>query len=159
MSILSAVLASSLLFAATPSPLAQGMDTHGVCNPATTDCLEQRVEQLSEIVAGCVETRKVDGPMTYLACTQNGELVSAAKFLTEEGDGVSYWLMDGEVVAIRFPHNNSLILIWFKEGKVIEVYGEDFTLADLSELEINYLETMAEDGVAAIVQMMVETNP
>jgi len=154
MSILSAVLASSLLFAATPSPLAQQGNTHEVCNSATTHCFEQRVEQLSEIVAGCVETRKIDGPMTYLACTQNGELVSAAEFLTAEGDGVTYWLVEGKVVAIRFPHNNSLI--WFEEDKVIEVYGEDFTLDDLSEFEINYLETMAEDGVAAIMQMMAE---
>ncbi|TVQ55001.1 MAG: hypothetical protein EA366_11340 [Spirulina sp. DLM2.Bin59] len=156
MSILSAVLASSLLLAATPSPLAQRMDAHAVCNPATTNCFEQRVDQLIEIVAGCVETRKVDGPMTYTACTQNGELVSAAEFLTEEGDGVTYWLVAGEVVAIRFPHNETLL--WFKNGRLVEAYEDGVFLDQFSELDTAYLEVMAEDGVAAIVQMMVEAG-
>ena len=156
MSIFSTILASSLLFTGAPSPLAQRVDVFTPCNPSTTNCFEQRVDQLIEIVAGCEENRQVDGSMTYMVCSQNGEVVSAAEFLTAEGDGVTYWLVAGQVVAIRFPHNETLI--WFKEGKITEVYGEDIALNDLSDLEINYLEVMAEDGVAAILQMMAEAE-
>lgn len=132
-------------------------------NNADVQCTYDNIlYKLNQITQGCRETRKRESNMTYTICRLNGKgIVRASEALTEYGDGLGYWFDNGQVIAIRAFHDNSLFV--FSHGKLTAIY--DFDLkgkikrkTQFSSAERARIEELSQNGYKSIFQKLASEN-
>lgn len=133
------------------------------CDDAVVQCMyDKMVYKLDQSTQGCQETRKRESNMTYTICQLTGKgIVRASEVLTEHGDGLGYWFENGQVIAIRAFHDNSLLV--FNQGKLSAIYEFDLkgkiqgkTL--FSAPERARIEELAQNGYKSIFQKLPSDN-
>ncbi|MFB8788341.1 MAG: hypothetical protein U7123_05700 [Potamolinea sp.] len=133
------------------------------CDNADVQCMyDNTLYKLNQITQGCQETRKRESNMTYTICRLNGKgIVRASEFLTEYGDGLGYWFENGQVIAIRAFHDNSLFVL--NQGKLSALYEFDLKgkikrKTQFSPAERARIEKLASDGYQRIFQKISSDN-
>jgi hypothetical protein len=118
------LLSTAVLINLTPLALAQEeAPAAPKCTNNSYKCLyEKEIYRLGKIKAGCESQEKQVKGITYQICRSQGKIVSASEAITEAGDGVGYWFEKGQVVAVRYFHDGTLVI--FTGSKVKTVYDD-----------------------------------
>lgn len=122
-----ATLLSTAVLNSTPLAFAQ---EEAPVAPACTDnsykCLQSKEQyRLAKITEGCAAQKKEVKGITYELCRINGKVVSASESITEAGDGVGYWFEKGQVVAIRYFHDGTLVTFAGSKVKTVRNIYDD----------------------------------
>lgn len=113
-----------------------------------------QVRLLGQIVQGCQETKKTQGYTTYQICTIDGVPVQASEFLTESGEGFGFWFENNKVIAIRFFHNDELV-IFDENGRLqVRFYDGNEMQTNFTAEERRNLESNAKNGYSDIFEVL-----
>lgn len=133
------------------------------CDNTDVQCMyDNTLYKLNQITQGCRETRKRESNMTYTICRLNGKgIVRASEALTEYGDGLGYWFENGQVIAIRAFHDNSLFVL--NQGKLSGIYELDLKgkiqrKTQFPSAERARIEELAQNGYKSIFQKLASDN-